>query len=140
MVSVSVWAAPGDLRYHASMPTPPNESSSGALSRAGSFAKVYGADNTTLGFQAILTAVAIAAAGLDGIVAYTVLPNADVGQCVDIDLPRGLDHATQSTLKAIVARDGNVHAALEGDELEAALQGFGPRHTEWQPLYHEIKP
>jgi len=96
------------------------------IAAVGSFAKIYGADNTTLGFQAIPTAIAIAAAGLDGIVAYTVLPNADVGPCVDIDLPRGLDHATQSTLKAIVARDGNVHAALEGDELEAALQGFGP--------------
>jgi hypothetical protein len=78
-----------------------------------SFAKVYGADNTTLGFQSIPTAVAMAASGLEGVVAYTVLPDTDVGPCIDIDLPRGLDHAVQSALKEAAARVGGVREVLQ---------------------------
>jgi hypothetical protein len=50
------------------------------IAAPGSFAKAYGADNTTLGFQSIPTAVAMAASGLEDVAAYTVLPDADVGR------------------------------------------------------------
>jgi hypothetical protein len=95
------------------------------VARPGSFAKVYGADNRTLGFHDMRTAVIMADAGLEGVASYTVPPDADIGPCIDIDLPRGLDLAVQSTLKANVAR-GGVRSALDGDELRTALQGFGP--------------
>jgi hypothetical protein len=115
----------------AASPSPPHVTTLGSavefavgIAALGSFAKVYGADNATLGFQAIARAVAMADTGIEGVVAYTVLPDADVGPDIDIDLPRGLDQVTQSTLKEIVARAGRVHAALDGHELQAALQGF----------------
>jgi hypothetical protein len=115
------------------------------IAAPGSFAKVYGADNTTLGFHDIHRAVTMAASGLEDVAAYTVLPDADVGPDIDIDLPRELDGVVQSTVKEILARGGGVQAVFEGDELQAALKGFEPAITvqlwmleQVRVLYHRI--
>ena len=95
------------------------------VAQPGSYAKVYGPDNGTLGFHDIPKAVIMAEAGLAGVAAYTVLPSADVGPCVDIDLPRELDRLIQAVLKDAAASRGR-RAALNGDELAAALRGLDP--------------
>jgi hypothetical protein len=77
----------------------------------GSFAKVYDADNKTVGYADFATAVAMADSGLEAAAAYTVLPDADVGPCIDIDLPRDLDRVTKAALAA-------------GADLASALIGF----------------